>query len=90
VTGTSLQAETAVVLRAREAIHQGECAAALEALGEASDRFTVGSLAEEREALAVEALACSGQRGEAATRAAAFIEAYPASVHAPAIRRFTK
>jgi hypothetical protein len=38
----------------------------------------------------IEALASSGRRAEAATRAEAFLKAYPTSTLAPRVQPFTK
>jgi hypothetical protein len=82
-----LHAETELVLRARRALRAGDCIVALDVLEETRRRFATGALDEEREALAIESLDCAGRHAEAAARAAAFLDAYPASLQRPAMRR---
>jgi hypothetical protein len=50
-----------------------------------ADRFPSGVLAEEREALAVRALAAAGRRSEAEVRGRAFAAKYPESIMRPAV-----
>jgi hypothetical protein len=84
---TLLQAESDAVIRSRRALRAGECAAALNILADATRRFGAGVLGEERDALGVQALACTGQTVAAKQRAAAFLAAHPASIHVEAMRR---
>jgi hypothetical protein len=79
--------EARVVLAARGALRGGECGAALRLLEEARTSGGPGLLAEERDVLAIEALACSGRTDEARSRAVAFLTAHPRSMHAAAIQR---
>jgi len=60
---------------------------ALAQLDRATERFPSGALAQEREALAIEAAACAGREDEAARRASTFLRDYPSSPHADAVRR---
>jgi hypothetical protein len=83
-----LRVETTLVLRARQAIRAGDCDVATGMLKEGDRRFVPGILAEERETLTVEALACAGRGAEAAERAQAFLRAHPASAHGAGVRRF--
>lgn len=76
---TMLREESRQVGAARAALRRGDAQGALGMLEGIGERFPHGTLGQEREALAIEALAKSGRRGEASTRAAAFIEAHPAS-----------
>jgi hypothetical protein len=88
--GGSLHAEALLVLHARQSIQAGDCDEALRALNDGLPRFAAGSLFEEREALAIEALACAGRETEAAERADAFLREHPASLHAAIVRRFVR
>ena len=63
---------------------------ALALLEQARRQFPGGTLAQEREALSIEALAISGQRGAAAERARRFLEAHPSSMHAARVRSFAE
>ena len=56
-------------------------ARALDIVGEHQERFPRGALAQEREALAVEALVRVGRRAEARRRAERFLQRHPDSVH---------
>jgi hypothetical protein len=57
-------------------------------LSEVQARVPGGVLGQEREALAIEALAASGQRSEASRRAAAFLDRFPNSPHASRVQVF--
>jgi hypothetical protein len=82
----SLGDEMALVARAQTALHRGLYASALSALDEHARRFPRGDLAEEREALAVQALARAGRDDEARARADRFESRYPRSVLVPVVR----
>jgi hypothetical protein len=84
----ALHAESALILRAHQALRAGSCEAALEGLNEARIRFPMGALIEEREALGVRALACAGQTAEAGERARAFLHDHPTSPYVATVRRF--
>jgi hypothetical protein len=75
-----LAAERSLVDRARTALGRGQSADALAALDAHAARYPRGRLSEEREALAVDALARSGRMDLALARAARFRSAYPNSV----------
>jgi hypothetical protein len=81
----SLAAEMSLVSRAQTALQRGLPASALSALDEHARRFPRGELAEEREALAVQALARGGRLEEAARRAERFDARYPHSVLGPVV-----
>jgi hypothetical protein len=85
----TLRLETAVVLRARDALRRGDCAGALAELDEARTHIQEGALYQEREVLAIEALDCARRTDQARERAAAFLRAYPGSPHAAAVQRFS-
>jgi outer membrane protein assembly factor BamD (BamD/ComL family) len=70
---------------ARSALARGDGRAALEALTAHEERHPRGQLAEEREAMVVQALASAGRRNEAVARAARFRLAYPTSVLLPIV-----
>jgi hypothetical protein len=71
---------------ARAALSRGEPSQALGPLDEHTRRFPHGVLTEEREALAIQALARSGRTTEAADRAARFEKTYPTSLMMPAVK----
>jgi hypothetical protein len=75
---------------AHEALRAGDASGALAKLEAMRGRFPPGMLAEEREMLAIEALAKSGQSGQAKARAEAFLRAYPNTIHAPRLEPFTR
>lgn len=79
--------ERALVDTARTALARGRSADALTAIDEHARRFPRGRLAEEREALAVQALALSGDRPGALTRAARFRRAFPNSIFGSSVDR---
>lgn len=83
-----LAAEGGVVLEARRALREGRPEDALRLLEAARTEFAAGALAQEREALAIEALSRSERREAAQTRAAAFLRAYPGSPHAASVKSF--
>lgn len=85
-----LAGERALVDRARAALARGDAAACLEAVRSHEARFPNGRLAEEREVLAVRALARAGQTDEARARADRFRKRYPNSVFAGAIESITR
>jgi hypothetical protein len=75
---------------ARAALRNGDTTSALEKLDALSGQFPGGVLAQEREVLAIEALARAGQHAEASARAASFLKTYPTSPHATKLRGFLK
>jgi hypothetical protein len=75
-----LAPERALVDRARAALGRGQSSDALDALDAHAARFPRGRLSEEREALAVDALARAGRADSARARATAFHAKYPNSV----------
>lgn len=79
-------AERALLDAARVAIAQGEAERALEVVERHRQEYPRGSLAEEREALAVRALVKVGRHDEARARAARFEAAYPNSIALPAVK----
>ncbi|HKQ70905.1 MAG TPA: hypothetical protein VJT73_16275 [Polyangiaceae bacterium] len=81
--------ETRLVASAREALRAGHVGVASGLLEQARVRFPRGVLLQEREALAIEALVQSGQRGLAMERAQSFYRNYPQSPHVARIRAVT-
>ncbi len=73
-------AETKLLGDAQSAV-KSDPAAALRACNEHAKRFPGGSLAQEREALAIEALVRLGRKDEAEKRLARFRTSYPSSGH---------
>lgn len=87
--GTS-PSESQRVAAARSLLRSGRASAALAALAalRALERDEPnGLLAQEREALSIQALAALGQRDAARQRAAAFTQRYPDSPHLAVVRR---
>lgn len=79
--------EQALIDTARAALARGRAADALTATNEHAKRFPRGRLVEEREALAIQALALSGDRTEATARASRFKRSFPNSIFVSAINR---
>lgn len=82
----TLAAERRLVDLARAALAQGRHEPALSALATHRRRFRDGSLAEERDALEVEALAAAGRREEASRAATEFERAHPESLYRARVR----
>lgn len=77
--------EPQLIERARKAL-ASEPRRALALTQEHQRRFPAGALAVERDVIALEALARSGQSAEAARRARVFEAKYPNSIHLPRVR----
>lgn len=77
--------EPQLIERARKAL-ASEPRRALTLTQEHQRRFPAGALAVERDVIALEALARSGQTAEATRRAHAFEAKYPRSIHLPRVR----
>lgn len=77
--------EPRLIERARRAL-ASEPRRALQLAQEHQRRFPSGALAVEREVIAIDALARSGERLEALRRARAFESSYPNSIHLPRVR----
>jgi hypothetical protein len=86
---SQLREESQAVLEARAALRAGHTAQCLRLLAQARERFPRGALAQEREALAIEALAQSGQSSAARRRADSFLQKYPQSPYSTDVRRFS-
>lgn len=87
---SAIREESAALSRARLLLRQGNASAALVALQEMSAKFPRPSLAQERQALQIEALAASGQGALAAKQAEAFLAAYPKSALCDRIRGYAR
>jgi hypothetical protein len=81
----TLEAERAVLDVARTALGRGDGANALGAIDEHGRRFPRGALAEEREAMAIQALRLLGRDGEARARLERFRARFPTSLIRPAL-----
>ena len=80
-----LAAEQAVLDVGRTALGRGDADNALSATAEHAKKFPRGALSEEREAIAVQALALGGKKEEAKARAERFKKAHPESILLPAV-----
>jgi len=88
-TSGDLAKEQELVDTARGALARGRAAEAMVATERHAARFPNGALAEERDALAVQALALDGRIDEARLRAARFTAKYPRSIFRAAVERAT-
>jgi hypothetical protein len=86
LTADELREESALLVRTREALNASQPARALDLIAEHRQRYGVGKLVQERDALEVQALAKAGQFSAAKARARAFLSRYPESPHAEKIR----
>jgi outer membrane protein assembly factor BamD (BamD/ComL family) len=77
--------ERTLIEDARARLKSGDATGALARLGEHAANYPDGQLAEDREALAVQALVHAGQYDAAWTRAAALRARWPNSVFLPAV-----
>ncbi len=84
-TASSLESEQVLLETARAAILNRRFDDALATLNRHRIGFASGQLAEEREALAIQALGLSGREDEARARAADFRTRYPQSMLMPAV-----
>jgi len=85
-----LAEESRMVIEARRALQAGDFTTTLRLLDAAAAAFPSGTLSQEREALAIQALARSGQHEAAAMRASAFLAKHPESPHAADLKAFTR
>jgi hypothetical protein len=85
-SGDSLAAERALLDPARTALGRGDGASALQAVRKHEAGFRNGALAEEREAIAVQALVQLGRKDAARSRGERFLARYPGSVLAPVVK----
>lgn len=87
---SSLDAESALLKRAREKFESGDAKGALDDVAVLASRFPRGELVQEREVVAIHALLSQGQRGAAAARTADFLRVHPNSPYADALRQALK
>jgi hypothetical protein len=87
---SNLDAESALLRRAREKLESGDPKATLDEVALLAARFPRGELAQEREVVAIQALLALGQRAAAATRAADFLRLHPNSPYADSLRQTLK
>ncbi len=80
-----LQNERVLVEMARSALARGQPAQALDAANRHAAKFPGGQLAEERESIAIHALAAAGRKVEARLRGEAFKKRYPKSIFLPGV-----
>ena len=86
----NLKAERAILDVARTALGRGDGENALAAGADHQRKFPNGALAEEREAIAVQALLLTNRNAEAEARVARFRVKYPASLLLPALEAATR
>lgn len=84
---TDLAEERAALELARTALARGDAPAALAAAERHASKYPRGQLAEEREAIAVQALVALGRAAEAEARAARFKATYPRSMILPLVEQ---
>ena len=84
---TGLERERRLLEPARTALTRGMATQALTLLEQHGQEFPSGELAEEREALGVQALAVSGSMDAARARARAFAARFPDSLFLPVVER---
>ena len=82
---SDLTAERSLLDVARTALGRGDFTNALASVDAHQKRFPKGALVEEREALAVQALAGAGRHDEARARSDRFARAFPGSILLPAV-----
>jgi len=85
VSPSNLSVEQSLIDTARSALARGRGDDALRATEDHARLFPRGRLAEEREALAIQALLLVSRRAEASTRADRFHKAYPGSLYGNAV-----
>ncbi|HMJ14286.1 MAG TPA: hypothetical protein VK524_22880 [Polyangiaceae bacterium] len=88
--GAVQPADEAALLRRAQAVLKSNPSRALALTQEHRRRFPKGALVQEREVIAIDALARLGRGGEASTRARNFDEQYPGSAHHRRIESATK
>jgi len=87
LSASKLDAESALLRRAREKLENGDPKGSLDDIASMANRFPRGELAQEREVVAIQALLALGQRAAAATRTAAFLRTHPSSPYADSLRQ---
>jgi Outer membrane lipoprotein len=87
---SNLDAESALLRRAREKLENGDSKGALDDVALLAARFPHGELAQEREVVAIHSLLLQGQRVAAAARTADFLRVHPNSPYADSLRQALK
>jgi hypothetical protein len=87
---SNLDAESALLRRARERLDNGDPKGSLDDIALMASRFPRGELAQEREVVAIQALLAQGQRAAAGARTTAFLRAHPSSPYADSLRQALK
>lgn len=87
---STLRAERDALTRARAALQSGDPVEAISILEAAERTIERPMLGQEREVLAIRALAAAGRADAAGTRARRFLAAFPDSPHGAAVRRFAE
>ncbi len=85
--GSTLREETRALLQARARLRSGDSAGALAALDSMDQRYPKGQLADEREALRIQALFAVGRAQEGHRLGQRFLRSFPSSPHADRVRR---
>lgn len=81
-----LQAEMALIRRARQALQAGRAAGALEVLDAHARAFPRGQMREDRQVLRIEALCAADKAPQARAEVRLFLRAFPGSAHATRVR----
>jgi hypothetical protein len=85
-----LRAERQQIGSAKDMLKRGDAAGALRVLDQVARDYPDGMSAQERESLAITALARAGNRAAARARAEAFLRAWPNSLFAAQVKDYTK
>jgi hypothetical protein len=85
-----LRAEGQQIIAAKQMLKEGDAAGALRVLDQAARDYPDGRAAQERESVAITALARMGNRAAARARAEAFLRAWPNSLFAAQVKDYTK
>jgi len=90
IRSSALEAEASLLAKMRAELRSGQARAALSTLNQLQSTFPHGALLQEREVLAVEVLAATGNLAAAKRKANAFIAAHPASPHNAKLERLVE
>ncbi|MCB9590121.1 MAG: hypothetical protein H6718_32200 [Polyangiaceae bacterium] len=85
-SASQLDAEREALAAARQALKAGNPSRSLALLTQLNQRYPKLKLSQEHEALSIRALAASGAKAQAVTRARRFVELYPNSPLTPGVR----
>jgi len=84
---SQLDAEAALLMSARQALHSGDARGAQATLNRLQASFPHGVLRQERDVLEIEVLQATGNSAAAKVKARAFLAAFPTSPHGTKLRR---